>query len=198
MSATQTPDPDWQALATNALTTDQPSDPGGDLITSGTTTATKLGAVLAPGVAAVGAWLVSFLNNFKEQPLLGIAAAVIFAAGLLALAWILCCDFRSRTRVTEARLGMLGLLAKEQQAESAAAASASDRTAVPPNVIPVSGFDVRAGDRRYNLLAVGWSRGVDASAASATLMYLVGAEGPGALAWKTQDEIDLVIRAGAG
>jgi hypothetical protein len=192
MTNGDTPTP--ASAAITALTAKTSDDPGGDLITSGTTAATKFAAVGGTLFVAAAASLVSFLGNFKDHPTLGVAASVMVAGGSLSLAWIVVSDLAARSRVTTARLDSLTRLATLPPSVPVPTVDAAAEV-TPTGAVAVGSFDVRAGDQTYHLVAVGWSGGTEPSVASSKLLYLVGRDADdGGLVWKSQSEIDHVVR----
>jgi hypothetical protein len=184
------------ALAQGALTgTDTALD--ADFITKGPTNAATVAGILVTGLGVIAPALIAFLNNFDKHEALGAAAGGVIAAALLSLAWILAADLRARASVTSARFAGLVALANAT-AVATKASGTSDQTSqptVPIEAVPMIGFDVQAHGKPQHLLAIGWSAGTDQAGASDRLLYLIAEEGSsGAPTWKTESEIDGVLR----
>ncbi len=202
------------AQAALAPKADDNTSPAADLTTTGTTKATKIAAGAVAVFGVVGPTVVAFLNKFETHETLGVAAGAVVAAGLLAIAWVIGADYKSRAAVAAARMAGLAAMAEAAlviqpsalacvadgggtsgSTAATLASTTAEHDSSLTNGVPVVGFDVCTHGEQCHLLAVAWPTATSTSAASPDPIYLVAKEGKsGPPSWKPQTEIDGVLR----
>jgi hypothetical protein len=166
-------DPSWKQLAHNALKDDNMQ------VLADASDATKVGASITGLLGVMAPALVAAFELFGDQePDMFIAAAIVLAAGVLALAIIIASDFRTRGGVTAARFAALSSLAEIPDV-AAPATSTSDGAAFFS-----AAWSVRAGEQDFQLLGV-------ARGPKDTQMFVAPIQG-GTPVWLPSTEVDRV------